>query len=96
MQIDKTKNLKKIQEVSEDITKGEIMFPSPKTSYMEANNQKDEETCPKFQHGIRACRIQGPHTYTHTKPKRSAGRQRGTLGKSQIPHRIDKILDKSL
>jgi len=33
----------KIQEASEDITKGGILFPSPKTSYMEANTQKDEE-----------------------------------------------------
>jgi hypothetical protein len=29
----------KIQETSEDITKGGILFPSPKTSYMEANTQ---------------------------------------------------------
>jgi len=35
----------KIQEVLEDITMRETMFPSPKTSYMEANTQKDEETC---------------------------------------------------
>jgi len=35
----------KIQEVLEDITEGEIMFSDPKTSYMEANTQKDEETC---------------------------------------------------
>jgi len=34
----------KIQEISKDITKGRIMFPSPKTSYIEANTQKDEET----------------------------------------------------
>jgi hypothetical protein len=26
-------------------TKGGILFSSPKTSYMEANTQKDEETC---------------------------------------------------
>jgi hypothetical protein len=26
-------------------TKGGILFPSPKTSYMEVNTQKDEETC---------------------------------------------------
>ena len=35
----------KVQEASKDITKGGIMFPSPKTSYMEANTQKDDETC---------------------------------------------------
>jgi len=34
----------KIQEDLEDITKGEILFPSPKTYYMEANTPKDEET----------------------------------------------------
>jgi len=34
----------KIQKVSEHITKGGIMFPSPMTSYMEANTHKDEET----------------------------------------------------
>jgi len=32
----------KIQEVSEDLTEGEIMFPGPKTSYMEANTQRTE------------------------------------------------------
>jgi len=31
----------KIQEVLEDLTEGEILFPGPKTSYMEANTQKD-------------------------------------------------------
>jgi len=31
----------KIQEASEDLTYGEIMFPDPKTSYMETNTQKD-------------------------------------------------------
>ena len=35
----------KIQEALEDITEEEIMFPCPKTSYMEANTQKGEETC---------------------------------------------------
>jgi hypothetical protein len=35
----------KIQEASKDISKGEIMFSSPKTSYIKANTQKDEETC---------------------------------------------------
>jgi len=34
----------KIQEASEDITEGKIMFSCPKASYMEANTQKDEET----------------------------------------------------
>jgi len=34
----------KIQEASEDIAKGGILFPSPKISYMEANTEKDEET----------------------------------------------------
>jgi len=34
----------KIQEAWEDITEGEILFSSPKTTYIEANNQKDEET----------------------------------------------------
>jgi len=35
----------KIQEVLEDLTEGGILFSGPKTSYMEANTQKDEETC---------------------------------------------------
>jgi len=34
----------KTQEASKDITKGGIMFPSPKTSYMEGNTQNDKET----------------------------------------------------
>jgi hypothetical protein len=33
-----------IQEASKDITERGILFPGPMTSYMEANNQKDEET----------------------------------------------------
>jgi len=33
----------KIQEASEDVTKGGIIFPSSKISYMEANTQKEEE-----------------------------------------------------
>jgi len=33
----------KIQEVSEVVTKGRILFPSSKIFYMEANTQKDEE-----------------------------------------------------
>jgi len=48
---------------------------------METNTQKDEETYPKFQHGIRACWIQRP-TYTHTKPKTSDGRQRSVFRKT--------------
>jgi len=35
----------KIREASKDFSKGGIMLPSPKTYYMEANIQKDEETC---------------------------------------------------
>jgi len=35
----------KIQEASEDITKGGIILLSSKTTYMEGNTQKDEETC---------------------------------------------------
>jgi len=31
----------KNQEALEDLTEGEIMFSGPKTSYMEANTQKD-------------------------------------------------------
>jgi len=34
----------KIPEASKDITKVGILFPSSKTSYMEENTQKDEET----------------------------------------------------
>jgi len=34
----------KIQEASEHLTEGEIMFPDPKTSYMEANTQNDKKT----------------------------------------------------
>jgi cellobiose-specific phosphotransferase system component IIB len=34
----------KIQEASEDFTEREIMFLGPKTSYMEANTQKDGKT----------------------------------------------------
>lgn len=34
----------KIQEASQDVTRGEIMFPDSKTSYTEANTQNDEET----------------------------------------------------
>jgi len=32
-----------------------------------------DELGPKFQHGIRACRIQGPPTYSRTKPQRVLG-----------------------
>jgi hypothetical protein len=35
----------KIKKASKDIIKGGILFPSPKISYMEANTQKDDETC---------------------------------------------------
>jgi len=42
----------KIQEASEDITKGGIMISSPMTSYMKSNTQKDEET--------------GDYTHKHT------------------------------
>jgi len=31
----------KIQEALEDFTEGKIMFPGPKTTYMEANAQND-------------------------------------------------------
>jgi len=41
MQIDKARHLK----TWEEITKGVILLPSPKTSYMKANMQNDEETC---------------------------------------------------
>jgi len=34
-----------IQEASKDIAKRGILFTSSKTSYIEANTQKDEETC---------------------------------------------------
>jgi len=51
MQISKARHLKtlersrmKIQDSSEDITHGEILFLGPKTSYMEENTQKDKET----------------------------------------------------
>jgi hypothetical protein len=43
-----------------------------------------DELDPKFQHGIRACRIQGPPTYPRTKKR--AGREGGVLGKIQVPH----------
>jgi len=35
----------KIQAASEYFAKEEIMFPSSKTTYIEANTKKDEETC---------------------------------------------------
>jgi len=60
------------------------------------NRFRKDELGPKFQHGIRACRIQRPPTYPCTKPKKRAGREGGVLGKTQVPHRIDKTLDKSL
>jgi len=34
----------KVQEASKDFTEREIMFPGPKTSYMEASVQKDGKT----------------------------------------------------
>ena len=34
----------KIQEASEDITKGGILLPSSKTTYIEANTEKGDET----------------------------------------------------
>jgi len=34
----------KIQEVSKDVTEGGILLPSSKTSYIEANTLKGEET----------------------------------------------------
>jgi len=43
----------KIQEASEAFTEGRIMFPWPKTFYMEANTQKDikmEKKDPKHTH----------------------------------------------
>jgi len=66
----------------------------------------------QFHYGIRACRIQGSHTYrfTHqaqrvllgvttdsrTKAQRVLGVTWGVLGKTHVPHQIDKTLDKSL
>jgi len=44
----------KIQVASKDIAEGEILFPSPNISYMEANTQKNEETyiyAPERTHG---------------------------------------------
>jgi len=35
--------MNKIQEISKDIANGGIMFPSPKTSYMEENTQKTKK-----------------------------------------------------
>jgi len=34
----------KIQEISQDVTEGEILFLSSRTLYIKANTQKDEET----------------------------------------------------
>jgi len=64
----------------------------------------------QFHYGIRASGIQGPPTDSRTKPKsaagrdgrfthqspKSVGRDRGVLGKTHVPHQIDKTLDKSL
>jgi len=55
----------------------------------------DDELGPKFQHGIRACRIRGPPTYSRTKPK-ECWAWGGVLEKTQVRHLIDKTLDKSL
>jgi len=55
-----------------------------------------DELGPKFQHGIRASRIQGPPAYPRTKPKKNAGRKGCVLGKTQVPHQIGKTHDKSL
>jgi len=41
---DPGKTMNDVQDASEDIRDGCIMFPSLKTSYMEGNTQKDEET----------------------------------------------------
>ena len=54
-----------------------------------------DELGPKFQHGIRACRTQGPPTYSRTKPK-ECWREGGVLGKTQVPHWIDETLDARL
>jgi len=54
-----------------------------------------DELGPKFQHGIRACWIQGPPPFPCTKSK-EYWRERGVLGKIQVSHRICKTLDKSL
>jgi len=43
-----------IQKASEEVTKGGITFPILKTSYMEENTQKDEETC-----------VSGPRQHSH-------------------------------
>jgi len=36
---------RKFQEASEDFTQGEILFPGPKTTYMEANAQNHGKKC---------------------------------------------------
>jgi hypothetical protein len=36
------------------------------------------------------------HLLIHAPSPKSAGRDGGVLGKTQVPHRIDKTLDKSL
>jgi len=41
-----------------------------------------DELGPKFQHGIRACRIQGPPKPIHAPSPKSAGRDGGVLGKT--------------
>jgi len=42
------------------------------------------ELSPKFQHGIRACRIQGPPTYFTHQAQRVLG-MRGCIGKNPSP-----------
>jgi len=44
-----------------------------------------DELGPKFQHGIRVCRIQGPPTYPCTKPKKELG-MRGVYWGKPKPH----------
>jgi hypothetical protein len=54
----------KIQKTSEDFTEGEIMFPSPNTSYMEANTQKGRKTEKKGPKRTHMCLGHGLF-YTH-------------------------------
>jgi len=45
---------------------------------------------------IRACRIQGPPKPIHAPSPKSVGREGGVLGKTQVPHQVDKTLEKSI
>jgi len=45
----------------------------------------EDELGPKFQHGIKACRIQGPPTYFTHQAQKSAGREGGCIGKNPSP-----------